>query len=611
MSKLRVKLQNIVFPEEKKIYSAVDLFFRGAPLAINRLGETTIPAGLRINFNTYINSLSLNKWKKLTYANSFKLMLIARGKFSIDKMAYKKGYTGIENIDLGTEEYELKEKTSIEISFKDVEATLLSFAINALSECTIYEAYYFAEVERKREVNIAIATTTYKREEYIIDNVKRLKEKILDISEDISKHVCVHVVDNGKTLDKKDIESEGVYLHQNINAGGAGGYTRGMIEVIKQNENAKDNNKITHIILMDDDVLIMPEAIKRTWYLLTILKPEYHRHFINGAMFRITEPRCQHENLGRCYTHRDFGNLRFYDDMSNIYCVMENENDERIQNFDNLYAAWWYCAIPMEYIRKDNLPLPLFVRGDDIEYSLRNNAKFISLNGIYIWHQSFKWVDYLKSYYEERNTLVLSTVNDRFKFIQREQSIEKKFREMLFKLNYKCAEMALDAFEDYISGPDFFINSNPEQKLQEIINKSEKLVPVDNNLLNRYNISLSWDNPMRTRLQKLIYKLTFNGILLPDFMLKKEPEIVYHGVLYTPKKYYLRKNLISVNPHSDMKVSRTMNRKLFFKLMKRYIELMRRYKKNVKNIEREYNEKFKYLTSYEFWENYLGSKKGD
>ena len=611
MSIFKVKLQNIVFPEEKRLSSAVDLFYRGATLSINKVGETIIPAGLRINFNTYINSLALNKWKKLTYASAFKLMLIAKGKFSIDKMAYNRGYDGIDNIDLGTEEYDLKEKTSIEISFKDIDATLLAFAINTLSECTIYEAYYFAEVENKREVNIAIATTTYKREEYIIDNVNRLKEKILSIPEEVSKHVCVHVVDNGKTLTKKDIESERIYLHQNINAGGAGGYTRGMIEVIKQNEKSKEQKKITHVILMDDDVLIMPEAIKRTWYLLTILKPEYHRHFINGAMFRITRTKCQHENLGRCYSHRDFGNLRFYDDMANIHSIIENENDERIQEFNNIYAAWWYCTIPIEYIRKDNLPLPLFVRGDDIEYSLRNNAKFISLNGIYIWHQSFKWVDYLKSYYEERNTLVLSTVNDRFKFIRREQSIAKKFREMLFKLNYKCAEMALDAFEDYMDGPDFFINSNPEQKLQEIMKKSEKLVPVDNKLLNRYNISLSWDNPRRTRFQKLVYKFTFNGILLPDFMLKKEPEIVYHGALYTPKKYFLRKNLISVNPHSNMKVSRTMNRKLFFELMKRYSKLMRRYKKNVKNIEKEYNEKFKYLTSYEFWERYLGLEKGD
>ena len=42
--------------------------------------------------------------------------------------------------------------------------------------------------------------------------------------------------------------------------------------------------KATHILLMDDDVAVSPESIKRTYNLLKILNDEYKNAFISGAM---------------------------------------------------------------------------------------------------------------------------------------------------------------------------------------------------------------------------------------------------------------------------------------------------------------------------------------
>ena len=35
---------------------------------------------------------------------------------------------------------------------------------------------------------------------------------------------------------------------------------------------------------MDDDVMILPESLIRTYNLLKIVRPEYEHHFISGAM---------------------------------------------------------------------------------------------------------------------------------------------------------------------------------------------------------------------------------------------------------------------------------------------------------------------------------------
>ena len=86
------------------------------------------------------------------------------------------------------------------------------------------------------------------------------------------------MVDNGRTLSAEEIQTEHVMVHPNLNVGGAGGFTRGMLEAMDHKE------KPTHVLLMDDDVMILPESLIRTYNLLKIVRPEYEHHFISGAM---------------------------------------------------------------------------------------------------------------------------------------------------------------------------------------------------------------------------------------------------------------------------------------------------------------------------------------
>ena len=96
--------------------------------------------------------------------------------------------------------------------------------------------------------------------------------------EPAGQHIVMRVVDNGRTLDTEKYNSEYVHIYPNQNVGGAGGFTRGIIESMDAEK------KPTHIILMDDDVKILPESLIRTYSLLAIMKDEYDSHFISGAM---------------------------------------------------------------------------------------------------------------------------------------------------------------------------------------------------------------------------------------------------------------------------------------------------------------------------------------
>ena len=39
--------------------------------------------------------------------------------------------------------------------------------------------------------------------------------------------------------------------------------------------------------------------------------------------------------------------------------------------------------------RKNNYPFPCFFRGDDVEFTIRNESKIINLNGLNVWHEPF------------------------------------------------------------------------------------------------------------------------------------------------------------------------------------------------------------------------------
>ena len=65
----------------------------------------------------------------------------------------------------------------------------------------------------------------------------------------------------------------------------------------------------------------------------------------------------------------------------------------RADDTKNIYGAWWCCCYHMNAITKENLPLPIFVHHDDIQFGLKQMDRgIVFLNGINVWHQGFELV---------------------------------------------------------------------------------------------------------------------------------------------------------------------------------------------------------------------------
>lgn len=556
----------------------------------------------KVNFMTYYNCIQVKRWTEYTGVKNFKLHLRMKGKANISLYAIYSASVAVTYNPLATQVVECDEVSDIVINIPDTDKALVGFRMDVLEDTEIYSGYYSADIEedRIRDIKISLVTTTFKKQEYIKRNIGLIKEKVLCDDSDLKGHLFVHVIDNDRELDPSEFDCEDLKVYMNNNVGGAGGFTRGMIEALELPE------KATHVLLMDDDVMVMPESLFRSYYLLRLLKDEYKKCFLSGAMFDYDIRERQYEDVG--YVHKgdgSYGPVKKAMDMRNITNLVNNES----YSFDvpDAYAGWWYCCIPVEHIEQRGLPLPVFVRGDDVEFSLRNKPGFIALNGICIWHVGFagKFNAAMELYQVHRNSFVIQAASGICQDIDFLARIKNMFWKEITRFAYNNAELLVDSIEDYLNGPEYIMNLDGEKSLKEHNAKNEKLVPL---------ADLGYSNDLPTDpyeyeslnlFQKGMYVLTINGHLLPNFLLRRTPYIIAYDWFFVPGKNYRRKTLVAVNKNGGTGAIRTINRKKCFALIKRYRKVVRRYKKTHVQVEQAYRNAFDEMRSIKFWKKYL------
>ena len=516
-------LQNIVFPKEG-ICSEVELYYRniGVPFTSYHNGSLPFHKGQRVAFDTYYNSFSLLKWCKYTQVNNVKLSIYLKGSFKVELIHMTLSDNRALNYKILDEETveSDQEQEFVFDYYTDCPWGLVTFRLEALDEdCIFYRGSYSSEVDSSvvNDIKIGLGICTYKREPYVKNNLKNLKQAVFDNSDSPMKgKVEVFVVDNAQTLDASEIISDTVHLFENRNTGGSGGFTRAILEVINSNDAGAG---FTHILLMDDDIIFDPESIFRTFSMLSLLKPEYSDAFVGGAMFRIDKQYLQHASGEYWHGDRCESFITTYNsgrDMRRLLDIAENDNFT-----DANYQAWWFCAIPISTCRRDNLPLPFFIKSDDIEYSIRNLKHLILLNGINVWHESFE-SKYSASneYYTVRNYLITSSVRG---VKLSPEDIKRYIRNyyMHYLVNYKYLEIELffDAVEDFLKGVDYFKSIDLEELHKSLMKRSYKIVNADE-LPIEFDEGLYWKTlatpEIESKFKHAWHLATINGLLLPS-----------------------------------------------------------------------------------------------
>ncbi|MBS4805963.1 MAG: glycosyltransferase family 2 protein [Bifidobacterium animalis] len=578
-------------------------------------GEWTINGAGTVDFTTYFNALSVLKLQKYTRATGFALHIDVKSAGEVTLTQ-----TCAERLSMNPEIVKDNSQTvagdndwhtvTLDISV-DEHTVLAGFQIATTAATEIRNGYYEVSFDGEpRDVELSIATTTFRKEKFIERNIELVKTELLASDYDIAKHLTMHVIDNGSTLDAAALSDEHVIVTPNENVGGAGGFARGMIESLEQSTPA------THVL-------------------------------VSGAMLNIEDTQDQKEDTGFISTYdgscvpakpplqvTKFVDVVYNECFDESVCVPEDAHR---------YAAWWYCVIPTTVIERNGLPLPIFVRFDDVEYGIRCNPKFMTMNGICVWHAKFdiRYNAGVERYQTVRNQMIGQAVT----------GLAPSMKTMLHslhhmvdlesrKFNYTDAELALDGFEDFLKGPKFIMQPVAQERFMRANREKEKLVPFDElkkqaaemgitdfdpDMLTRQVID--FDEP-RSFQQRVFDFVTKNGQRFgtdklvairfdgrgdePETALGSDGDRVEYtiipsaGWLYPAGMIHNENVIIAIDWATRKGVIRVKDAKRYKEVMKRYKRDMAYYKKHADRLAAEYLAAGPQMQSMRFWKQYLG-----
>lgn len=614
-------LSNIVLPQCNEPLGGWDLYIKTSEGSACTPEDNGCLLCGSSDFFTYFNACSLSKWKKYTGINRIFLHLeLAGGKlnedFSCTIQFFGRSYLDSQASPLASGKRLTHSEGRVcddgvfafDLLIPETDHEVVGFSLDVRGEVVLKKAYYYAHVaeEQVNPVKIALCTTTFLKEDYIVPNIDLVKSEILAGDDAIANNFHLFVIDNGRTLDAEGLSSEGVTVLPNPNVGGSGGFARGMIEALKSDDG------FTHVLLMDDDVSISTESLRRTFNLLALAAGKYKEAFINGAMLVAEEPNRQFEDVSYVVDSGAYSSVK-----SNKYYMDRQRHIVRNEHIDvevpKAYGAWWFSCIPVSAIKRVGLPLPFFVRCDDVEFGMRARPLYMTMNGICVWHDGFMGRSRasVDSYQYVRNFLIMMAMTDCSSLDLFMLRMERALRLQLRVMSYDAADLILDGIEDYLKGPDYFASLNGEEIVKRNAQKNEKLVPFDEleepyrNVV--YNERLLGDQSRIKPLLKLLRTLPYDRHLLPDNLLRDTPEAVfYSGLSILSPRTMATKTLVAIDLDGQHAAVRHMDRKRYQQIMDRWKALKNEFAERGDEVREAYKEAQPYLTSVEFWEQYLG-----
>ena len=248
-------LQNLVFPKEN-ICNEPELYFHGTT-------DGKIPAGNEADLFTYFNSFSAYKWKMYTKIKEVRFRLRCKGSCMV--RLWDAGVTGgtmalTENFTSERHRQADPDEVSLSFSLADVKGIVYA-TVRADSDTEILGGCFETVFEPIQLAKIAIGICTFRREEFVKKTLETLKRETMENPDSpLYQNVYVYVSDNGQTLPCEELSNDRIFVMPNRNTGGSGGFGRCMKEAYEDRE----KYGLTHILLMDDDIVLEPESLFRT-----------------------------------------------------------------------------------------------------------------------------------------------------------------------------------------------------------------------------------------------------------------------------------------------------------------------------------------------------------
>jgi len=574
--------------------------------------EVSLTRNSVLSLNTYFNSFYEKFYAKYTELSSLYYLLKLEGDFQVS--IYREQYDRENRELIHTQSFEncqLLEPVKIALpdSWRGENAGRVYLEINCVSERGLFTGGFIATEQAKiREVSLGIITCTFKKEAYVKNSVNEiLKDDFLS-----DKKFKVFVVDNGRTLKQDEFDDQRVQLIPNRNVGGSGGFTRGLIQALQEDIH-------THFLFMDDDIELESESIYRLFPLYEYATQDFA---ISGSMLDLYKKHILFE-AGAVYgksidrqgnpQHNPFA----------VMCLKPKLNLENLSATNLLlsedspdYGGFWFFSFSQETIQKIGLPMPFFIKIDDMEFGLRIKGclshSIVAFPGIAVWHEPF----YAKNpiwdtYYRFRNHLITNSIYSLSGYINTVKFLTQHLLYNLLVFDYNSAEMVMRGFEDYLKGPQLIKSHDPEAIHAKILglSKSYKTQRVQSHPLanNEPHGDSSAESIQQPILKKIIGLLTLNGHLLPDFLVSNDKAYYWIGSEYSDYWYkeFAKKQVVIAREGNSSVHLHEMSRTTCIVILIRWLKIITKSAIRWSSVSSEWKNAFNHFSSTEFWRDYL------
>ncbi len=402
-------------------------------------------AGCQVRLNGVFASFAETYWQRHTHVRQVQFALSLTGEAAL--RVFRRDVAVGADVCVFEAWYRFAEPhdVTVPITLADQGETLLWAELSFRDASTIANARWEAEAAPLREPSLCAVICTFNRDADLIANFAALQRCV---ARPFDRIVVVNQGAPGlaQRLDAAGVALAGVALDvvEQANLGGAGGFTRGMMAAL--------DGAATHIVLMDDDIAIEPMVLQR---LRAIYRYATTPLCIGGAMFdlfartRLTSAGDMiHPSRPEIITLRDPWADDARDPATRDYIARHRTPD---------FNAWWCLAIPREVVEAQGLPLPLFIRGDDVEYGYRltqAGVPTLCWPGVAVWHRPFSLKSHAWHYfYDRRNSLFLCEMHGRFTRWHLAGMIIGSFFSHLLRYDYARAEMLARGLAAFNRGP--------------------------------------------------------------------------------------------------------------------------------------------------------------
>ncbi|TCO64474.1 glycosyltransferase [Actinocrispum wychmicini] len=455
-------LQRVIFPrigdplDVRALYLDEDT---GNARRARSLSRTALQIGpdSEISFATYFNGFAASYWRRWTTLESVVLRLNVSAACRVDVYRSKGDGTQIHVRGLAVAK-------AGPVSF-DLELAPFEdggwYWFNVTSESDdleITDSGWYATSPAPGRGSVSISITTFNRPDDCVGALTAIGEDDLVLA----AITAVVVADQGtkKVRDATGYAEAAARLGDRLrmrdqaNMGGSGGFARGMFEAVTDTD-------CDQVLLMDDDIVIEPDCILRA---LAFSRFAAQPMIVGGHMLNL-QARSHLHSMGEIVDRGPFmWNAAPYAATDHDFVKRPLRHPKSVnlhRRIDVDYNGWWMCMIPRRLVEELGLPLPLFIKWDDSEYSLRAAAAgypTASLPGVAIWHMPWSNKDDgtdWQAYFHFRNRLIVAALysDDRKPRGLVKSSLRSTLVNLL-SLQYSTVALHHRAIQDFMAGPD-------------------------------------------------------------------------------------------------------------------------------------------------------------